>query len=165
MFRRVGAGGTLRRHSRSPEALAAAVAERLARRIHVAAAGARHVTGQARAALATEAGAVGIRVVAAGALHRTHQLAAEAPTAGATGGSPPRPQTRPSAGGVAPLARGTRTATCPRANDGARVALAVHGSDLLADHLALLLLERRHRDAAPLRGRADQGRVHELQHR
>ena len=73
---RIGAGGTLCRARRLSQALAAAVAELVAHRIRLAAAGARHVTGQARAALATEAGAVGIRVVAAGAFHRTHQLAA-----------------------------------------------------------------------------------------
>src|SRR5439155_676165 len=80
------------------QGLAAAVAELLAHRIRLAAAGARHVTGQARAALATEAGAVGIRVVAAGAFHRTHQLAAEAPTAGATDGSTPCPPPWPRGG-------------------------------------------------------------------
>src|SRR5262249_26979598 len=78
MFRRIGAGVTLCRPRRLSQALAAAVAEFLAHRIRLAAAGARHVTGQARAALATEAGTIGIRVVTARALHRTHHLAAEA---------------------------------------------------------------------------------------
>ena len=165
MLRRVGTGVTLRRTRRLSQALAAAVAEFLAHRIRLAAAGARHVTGQARAALATEAGTVGIRVVTARALHRTHHLAAEAPTAGATAGSTPRLPTWASAAGVSPFACGTRAATCTRASDGARVTLAVRGVDLLTDDLPLLPLERRHGDPAPLRSRPDQGGVHELQHR
>src|SRR5439155_9743698 len=163
--RRVGAGGTLCRTRGLSQALAAAVAELLARRIRLAAAGARRVEEQTRAALATEAGTVGIRVVTAGAFHRTHQLAAEAPTAGATDGSTPRPPTWPSAGGVSSLAVGTRAATCAGASDGARVTLTVRSSDLLADYLPLFPLERRHGDPAPLLGRPDQGGVHELQHR
>src|SRR5207247_3085588 len=52
------------------QTMTASIAERLTSRIRVAAAGARHVAGQACATLATESGTVGIRGVAAGALHR-----------------------------------------------------------------------------------------------
>jgi hypothetical protein len=102
-----GAGTRVRRGRRRgrSQALAAAVAKFLARRIRVAAAGARHVAGQACAALAAEAGTVGILVVAVGALHLM-RLAETAPIAAAADGATPRPSAW-SRSGVSPLALGT----------------------------------------------------------